>query len=63
MLRGAESRRELQVHFQPVVASRIRRRSASRHWSAGSPGDLLHLPAEFIGLAEETGEICPWVAG
>ena len=65
MLRGAEARKELQVHFQPVV-----------EMDSGTPigvealvrwqprGHLLHLPAEFIGLAEETGEILPigrWV--
>ena len=30
------------------------------------PGHLLHLPAEFLELAEETGEILPigrWVIG
>ena len=58
MLRGAEARNELQLHFQPVV-----------NLDDGSPvgleglvrwqpeGHLLHLPGEFIELAEETGEI------
>jgi EAL domain-containing protein (putative c-di-GMP-specific phosphodiesterase class I) len=65
MLRGAEARKEHQVHFQPIV-----------ELDAGTPigvealvrwqprGHMLHLPAEFIGLAEETGEILPigrWV--
>jgi diguanylate cyclase (GGDEF)-like protein len=65
LLRGAESRDELQLHFQPVV-----------NLDDGSPvgvealvrwqpkGHLLHLPGEFIELAEETGEILPigrWV--
>ena len=65
LLRGAESREELQLHYQPVV-----------HLDDGSPvglealvrwqpkGHLLHLPAEFLELAEETGEILPigrWV--
>ena len=65
MLRGAESRDELQLHFQPVV-----------NLDDGTPvgveallrwqpkGHLLHLPAEFLELAEETGEILPigrWV--
>ena len=65
LLRGAESRDELQLHFQPVV-----------NLDDGSPvgiealvrwqpeGHLLHLPADFIELAEETGEILPigrWV--
>src|SRR6185436_20558382 len=58
LLRGAESRNELQLHFQPVV-----------NLDDGSPvgveallrwqpeGHLLHLPGEFLELAEETGEI------
>ncbi len=65
LLRGAESRDELQLHFQPVV-----------NLDDGSPvgvealirwqpeGHLLRLPADFIELAEETGEILPigrWV--
>jgi diguanylate cyclase (GGDEF)-like protein len=65
MLRGAESRRELQVHYQPVVrledAVAIGVEALVR-WQP--QGDMLHLPAEFIGLAEETGEILPigrWV--
>jgi diguanylate cyclase (GGDEF)-like protein len=65
MLRGAESRRELQVHFQPVVrlddATPIGVEALVR-WQP--QGDMLHLPAEFIGLAEETGDILPigrWV--
>jgi diguanylate cyclase (GGDEF)-like protein len=65
LLRGAESRNELQLHFQPVV-----------NLDDGTPvgveallrwqpeGHLLHLPGEFLELAEETGEILPigrWV--
>jgi diguanylate cyclase (GGDEF)-like protein len=65
LLRGAESRDELQLHFQPVV-----------NLDDGTPvgveallrwqpeGHLLHLPGEFLELAEETGEILPigrWV--
>jgi diguanylate cyclase (GGDEF)-like protein len=65
MLRGADSRNELQLHFQPVVTlddgvpvgveALIR-------WQP--PGHILHLPADFLELAEETGEILPigrWV--
>ena len=65
LLRGAEARNELQLHYQPIV-----------NLDDGSPvgvealvrwqpkGHLLHLPGEFIELAEETGEILPigrWV--
>ncbi len=65
LLRGAESREELQLHFQPVV-----------NLDDGTPvgveallrwqpeGHLLRLPADFLELAEETGEILPigrWV--
>jgi diguanylate cyclase (GGDEF)-like protein len=58
LLRGADTRDELQLHWQPVV-----------HLDDGSPvglealvrwqpeGHLLHLPADFLELAEETGEI------
>jgi diguanylate cyclase (GGDEF)-like protein len=58
LLRGAEARDELQLHFQPIVAL-----------DGGAPvgfealvrwqpeGHAMHMPAEFIGLAEETGEI------
>jgi diguanylate cyclase (GGDEF)-like protein len=58
LLRGADGRNELQLHWQPVV-----------NLDDGSPvgvealvrwqpeGHLLHLPADFLELAEETGEI------
>ena len=65
MLRGAEARKELQVHFQPIVeldGSIPIGVEALVRWQPR--GHLLHLPAEFIGLAEETGEILPigrWV--
>ena len=65
LLRGAESRHELQLHFQPVVnlddGSPVGLEALVR-WQP--EGHLLHLPAEFLELAEETGEILPigrWV--
>jgi diguanylate cyclase (GGDEF)-like protein len=65
LLRGAESRQELQLHYQPVVnlddGSPIGFEALVR-WQP--EGHLLHLPAEFLELAEETGEILPigrWV--
>jgi diguanylate cyclase (GGDEF)-like protein len=67
MLRGAEARNELQLHFQPVVnldGGRPIGVEALVRWQPR--GHLLHMPAEFIGLAEETGEILPigrWVVG
>jgi diguanylate cyclase (GGDEF)-like protein len=65
MLRGAEARRELQVHFQPVVELENGAPIGVEALVRWQPrGHVLHLPAEFIGLAEETGEILPigrWV--
>ena len=65
LLRGAESRDELQLHFQPVVnlddGSPVGLEALVRWQPDGHP---LHLPADFIELAEETGEILPigrWV--
>jgi diguanylate cyclase (GGDEF)-like protein len=65
LLRGAESRDEMQLHFQPVVnlddGSPVGLEALVR-WQPD--GHLLHLPADFIELAEETGEILPigrWV--
>jgi diguanylate cyclase (GGDEF)-like protein len=65
MLRGAEARNELQVHFQPVVELEDGKPVGVEALVRWQPrGHLLHLPAEFIGLAEETGDILPigrWV--
>jgi diguanylate cyclase (GGDEF)-like protein len=65
LLRGAETRNELKLHFQPVVnlddGSPVGVEALVR-WQPD--GHLLHLPADFIELAEETGEILPigrWV--
>ncbi|HEY4227732.1 MAG TPA: EAL domain-containing protein, partial [Candidatus Limnocylindrales bacterium] len=65
MLRGAEARNELQVHFQPVVELEDGNPVGVEALVRWQPrGHMLHLPAEFIGLAEETGDILPigrWV--
>ena len=58
LLRGVGTRDELQLHFQPIVnlddGSPIGFEALVR-WQPR--GHLLHLPADFIDLAEETGEI------
>lgn len=60
LLRGAASRHELQLAFQPVVTLDEGQPigvEALIRWQP--PGHLVHLPAEFLELAEETGEILP----
>jgi diguanylate cyclase (GGDEF)-like protein len=57
-LRGAVARDELRVHYQPVVDLRtgaVTSVEALVRWQHPEHGLL--LPAEFIGLAEETGAI------
>jgi len=67
LLRGADARGELQLHFQPIVelgAGTPVGVEALVRWQPA--GHDLHMPAEFIGLAEETGEILAigrWVLG
>jgi diguanylate cyclase (GGDEF)-like protein len=58
MLRGAEARGELQLHFQPIVELEGGTPVGVEALVRWQPeGHALHMPAEFIGLAEETGEI------
>jgi diguanylate cyclase (GGDEF)-like protein len=65
LLRGAESRNELQLHYQPVVDLETGQPIGLEALVRWQPkGHLLHFPAEFLELAEETGEILPigrWV--
>ena len=67
LLRGAASRHELQLAFQPLVTLEQGTPvgvEALVRWQPA--GHLVHLPAEFLELAEETGEILPighWVIG
>ena len=65
LLRGAEGRDELQLHFQPVVNLDDGMPVGVEALLRWQPkGHLLHLPGEFLELAEETGEILPigrWV--
>jgi diguanylate cyclase (GGDEF)-like protein/PAS domain S-box-containing protein len=64
-LRGAVSKDELRLYFQPVVdvaTGKIVKAEALVRWE--HPGRGLMLPAEFISIAEETGlinEIGDWV--
>ncbi|NJD29715.1 MAG: EAL domain-containing protein [Chloroflexi bacterium] len=58
MLRGAATRDELQLHFQPIVRLEDGTPTAVEALVRWQPkGDVLHMPAEFMTLAEETGEI------
>ena len=58
LLRGAEARGELQLHFQPIVALENGAPVGVEALVRWQPdGHALHMPAEFISLAEETGEI------
>ncbi len=67
MLRGAEARQELQLHFQPIVRLEDGAPVAIEALVRWQPaGHVLHMPAEFLNLAEETGEIVSigrWVIG
>ena len=58
LMRGAEERGELRIHYQPVVDladGSIVGLEALVRWQA--PGRGLLMPADFIGLAEESGLI------
>jgi diguanylate cyclase (GGDEF)-like protein len=58
MLRGAATRDELQLHFQPIVRLEDGAPTAVEALVRWQPqGDVMHMPAEFMTLAEETGEI------
>ena len=65
LLRGAEDRDELRLHYQPVVDltnGDIVGIEALVRWEA--PGRGLLMPADFIGLAEDSGlivQIGRWV--
>ena len=65
LMRGAEDRDELRLHYQPIVDladGSIVGIEALARWNA--PGRGLLMPADFIGLAEESGvivEIGRWV--
>jgi diguanylate cyclase (GGDEF)-like protein len=67
LLRGAEARHELQLHFQPIVDLANNAPVGVEALVRWQPdGHTLLMPAEFIGLAEETGEILAigrWVIG
>jgi diguanylate cyclase (GGDEF)-like protein len=67
LLRGADARNELQLHFQPIVELATGAPVGVEALVRWQPtGHNLHMPSEFIGLAEETGEILAigrWVVG
>ena len=64
-LRRAQAENQLELHFQPIIdiaTGGIDKAEALLRWRR--PGGALALPAEFIGIAEETGlihEIGNWV--
>jgi diguanylate cyclase (GGDEF)-like protein len=66
-LRGAAERDELRLDYQPIVELANGTRDvvgleALVRWHPA--GDVVHPPLDFIGMAEETGEIIPigrWV--
>jgi diguanylate cyclase (GGDEF)-like protein len=58
LLRGAATRNELKLHFQPVVELEDGATVGLEALVRWQPeGHLMHMPSEFIELAEETGEI------
>jgi diguanylate cyclase (GGDEF)-like protein len=58
LLRGAANRDEIKIHFQPIVALESASPIGFEALVRWQPeGHLIHLPAEFLELAEETGEI------
>jgi diguanylate cyclase (GGDEF)-like protein len=58
LLRGAATRNELKLHFQPIVELEDGATVGLEALVRWQPeGHLLHMPSEFIELAEETGEI------
>lgn len=58
LLRGAATRDELKLHYQPVIELGTGVTVGFEALVRWQPeGHLLHMPAEFIELAEETGEI------
>jgi diguanylate cyclase (GGDEF)-like protein len=58
LLRGAANRDEIKVHFQPIVELESGTPIGLEALVRWQPeGHLIHMPAEFLELAEETGEI------